>query len=88
MRTVEMIDGDVVIVGGSLAGVRTAEALRAHGHRGRLVVVNDEAVLPYDRPPLTKEYLAGKKSVEDMRLTNEAELGRLGIELRSGHRAV
>lgn len=45
---------DVLIVGASAAGLATAEALRNKGYDGALTLVGDEAVLPYDRPPLSK----------------------------------
>lgn len=50
----------VVIVGASLAGLRAAETLRRVGFSGRVTVVGEEPRLPYDRPPLTKEFLAGE----------------------------
>ncbi|HEX2738701.1 MAG TPA: FAD-dependent oxidoreductase [Acidimicrobiia bacterium] len=50
----------VVIVGASLAGLRAAETLRRVGFGGRVTVVGEEPRLPYDRPPLTKEFLAGE----------------------------
>lgn len=52
--------GSVAIVGASLAGIRTAEALRASGFDGQVILFGDEPHLPYDRPPLSKGYLAGK----------------------------
>ncbi|MCB1289636.1 FAD-dependent oxidoreductase [Mycolicibacterium sp.] len=48
----------IVIVGGGLAGSRTAEQLRKSGYREPIVIVGDEAHLPYDRPPLSKEVLS------------------------------
>jgi 3-phenylpropionate/trans-cinnamate dioxygenase ferredoxin reductase subunit len=48
-----------VIVGAGLAGARAAEALRAEGFDGRIVLVGEEAEYPYVRPPLSKDYLAG-----------------------------
>ncbi|MBV9661211.1 MAG: FAD-dependent oxidoreductase [Acidimicrobiales bacterium] len=50
----------IVIVGGSLAGLRAAEALRAGGHTGALTIIGEERHLPYDRPPLSKQVLTGK----------------------------
>src|SRR5262245_31793241 len=44
----------IVIAGGSLAGIRCAEALRRRGYSGRLVFVSAESERPYDRPPLSK----------------------------------
>jgi len=52
-------DGKVVVVGASLAGLRTAESLRALGFRGSITVVGDEDDAPYDRPPLSKQVLLG-----------------------------
>ncbi len=50
-----------VIVGASLAGATAANALREHGFDGRVVLIGDEARRPYERPPLSKEYLRGEK---------------------------
>ncbi len=48
-----------VIVGASMAGAKAAEALREEGYDGPIVLIGDEADLPYERPPLSKEYLQG-----------------------------
>ena len=50
-----------VIVGASLAGAKAAETLRAEGFEGRVLLIGDEARRPYERPPLSKEYLRGEK---------------------------
>ena len=50
----------VVIVGAGLAGAKTAEALRANDYAGPVTLIGDETELPYERPPLSKGYLAGK----------------------------
>jgi len=47
----------VLIVGASVAGIRTAQALRRGGYDGRITVVGEETHHPYDRPPLSKEML-------------------------------
>jgi 3-phenylpropionate/trans-cinnamate dioxygenase ferredoxin reductase subunit len=52
-------DGQIVIVGASLAGLRAAEALRNSGFTGRLTIIGDEPYEPYDRPPLSKQVLKG-----------------------------
>jgi 3-phenylpropionate/trans-cinnamate dioxygenase ferredoxin reductase subunit len=49
-----------VIIGASLAGASAAAALRKNGFDGRIVLVGDEAELPYERPALSKEYLRGE----------------------------
>src|ERR1700760_2076822 len=54
-----------VIVGGGLAGAKAAEALREKGFDGKVVLFADEEHLPYERPPLSKEFLAGKKTLDD-----------------------
>ena len=58
----------IVIVGASLAGLRAAQAIRTAGHDGRVVVVGDEPHLPYTRPPLSKELLAGAQEPEQCAL--------------------
>lgn len=55
-----MADDGVVIVGAGHAGFQLAASLRQHGYDGRVTLVGDEPVLPYQRPPLSKDYLDGK----------------------------
>lgn len=83
----------VVVVGASLAGVRTAEALRRHGFDGTLVLVGAESHFPpFDRPPLSKEVLAGRWDPERGRLKvapdldAELVLGRraVGVDIKAG----
>ncbi|MGQ0432827.1 MAG: NAD(P)/FAD-dependent oxidoreductase [Microthrixaceae bacterium] len=54
----------IVIVGASLAGFRAAEELRSLGHDGAITLIGDEPHRPYDRPPLSKQVLAGKRPPE------------------------
>ena len=54
----------IAIVGAGLGALRTAESLRAHGFTGPITVVGDEPYLPYSRPPLSKEVLAGALDAE------------------------
>jgi 3-phenylpropionate/trans-cinnamate dioxygenase ferredoxin reductase component len=63
-----MRPGTVLVVGAGLAGARAAETLRVEGYEGRLIVVGDETSAPYERPALSKEYLAGAKSEQQLRL--------------------
>ncbi|MGW4370969.1 NAD(P)/FAD-dependent oxidoreductase [Nocardia takedensis] len=73
-----------LIVGASVGGVRTAQALRAEGWAGRIVLVGAESETPYDKPPLSKQVLLGEWSIDDARLlTREAAEGD-GIELCLG----
>ena len=59
---------DVVIVGGGQAGAHTAMALRQQKFTGSIAIVGDEPELPYERPALSKEYLAGDKTFEKLHL--------------------
>jgi NADPH-dependent 2,4-dienoyl-CoA reductase/sulfur reductase-like enzyme len=77
----------VAVIGGSLAGISAARALRQHGFGGRVIVVGAEERLPYDRPPLSKEFLAGKIGADDLALTTDADAG-LDLEWRLGDPAV
>ena len=58
----------VVVVGAALAGLRAAEELRLAGYDGRLVMIGAEAHRPYDRPPLSKQVLAGEWEPEQTAL--------------------
>jgi phthalate 3,4-dioxygenase ferredoxin reductase subunit len=78
------VEPTVAVVGASVGGVRTAQALRAGGHRGRIVLIGAEAEHPYDKPPLSKQFLAGTWGVERIELLSPADRGALGIELRLG----
>src|ERR1700723_4416818 len=55
-----MMQGPVLIVGAGHAGFQLAASLRQHGFSGRIGLINDEAHLPYQRPPLSKAYLKGE----------------------------
>src|ERR671917_2809353 len=70
----------VVIVGASLAGLRAAQAVRKAEFDGELVVVGDEPHLPYTRPPLSKELLAGAHEAEQCALPNR----EIDVEWRLG----
>jgi 3-phenylpropionate/trans-cinnamate dioxygenase ferredoxin reductase component len=73
-----------VIVGGGLAGAKAAEALRDKGFDGHVVLFATESHLPYERPPLSKEYLAGKKKLDEF-TPHPAEWYRdQQVELRLG----
>jgi NADPH-dependent 2,4-dienoyl-CoA reductase/sulfur reductase-like enzyme len=79
---------EVVIVGASLAGVRSAEQLRRLGFNGRITLVNGEAHLPYDRPPLSKQLLTGGREPDSILLCPPARIEELRLGLINGHRAV
>ncbi|MFI5606461.1 NAD(P)/FAD-dependent oxidoreductase [Amycolatopsis sp. NPDC051903] len=75
----------VAIVGASLAGARAAQELRAQGFDGRIVLVGEEPHLPYDRPPLSKAFLAGTSDRASLDLLDADDLASL--DLRLGTRA-
>ncbi|MFJ6635267.1 NAD(P)/FAD-dependent oxidoreductase [Streptomyces sp. NPDC091376] len=64
----DLLDGRIVVVGASLAGLRAAETLREKGFKGSLTVVGDEPYPPYDRPPLSKQVLLGKAPADTTEL--------------------
>ncbi|MBZ6194841.1 FAD-dependent oxidoreductase [Streptomyces olivaceus] len=77
----------VTVVGASLSGLYAARELRAQGFDGRLVIVGEETHAPYDRPPLSKEYLTGRAPEEDLALTDAEEHAELDAEWLLGVRA-
>ena len=78
----------VVIVGGSLAGLRAAETLRREGFDGRLSVIGRERHRPYDRPPLSKEVLSGRRAPETISLRKPEAWEELEVDWRLGCRAL
>jgi len=78
----------VVIAGGGLAGANAAFALREKGFENRVVLVSEEAETPYERPPLSKDYLRGEKPLEKTFVRPPGEYEIAGIELMRSSRAV
>ena len=78
--------GAVVIVGGGAAGHAAAEMLRRQGHTGSIVMVSADADPPYDRPNLSKDYLAGTAPEEWIPLRPRAFYDEHRIQLRTGTR--
>ncbi|MFP5335869.1 MAG: NAD(P)/FAD-dependent oxidoreductase [Actinomycetes bacterium] len=73
-----------VVVGASVGGVRAAQALRSEGFSGRVVLVGAESHLPYDKPPLSKQFLAGDWGLDKVVLLTAEKAAEAGIELRLG----
>jgi 3-phenylpropionate/trans-cinnamate dioxygenase ferredoxin reductase component len=78
----------IAVVGASLAGLRAAQQLRAQGYEDELVVVGAEPHLPYDRPPLSKEYLLGTVEVADLALADQPDIDELDAQWHLGVAAV
>jgi NADPH-dependent 2,4-dienoyl-CoA reductase/sulfur reductase-like enzyme len=80
------MDGSFVIVGMGMAGLRAAETLRRGGHTGPIVAVAGEVHDPYDRPPLSKDLLAGNREPPDIVLRRDGT-DDLELDWRRGVRA-
>ncbi|MFT4081458.1 MAG: FAD-dependent oxidoreductase [Nocardioides sp.] len=76
----------VVLVGGGVASAAAGAGLRVQGYDGRVVLVSDELHLPYERPPLSKEYLSGKFDVADFQTHPEGWYAENEIEVLLGTR--
>jgi NADPH-dependent 2,4-dienoyl-CoA reductase/sulfur reductase-like enzyme len=78
----------IAIVGAGAAGLTAAEALRNRGYDGRLTLIGDERHLPYDRPPLSKQILAGTWEPDRIALRGDGALAKLDADLLLGRSAV
>ncbi len=76
--------GTVVIVGTGQGGFQVAASLREERFGGRVILIGDEADLPYQRPPLSKAYLTGEVDAELVRMRPEKFFAERGVELRVG----
>ena len=81
-------DQTIVIAGAALAGAKAAETLRAEGFDGRMVLLGTETARPYERPPLSKDYLRGEVGREKVYVHDEGFYAEQGIELLLGRTAV
>ena len=79
-----MPDPVVAIIGAGQAGFQAAASLRDTGYAGRVVLIGDEPVLPYQRPPLSKSYLAGRSGVDDLWLRPTEFYAKQQIDLVYG----
>lgn len=82
-----MTDSDVLIVGASAAGLGVLESLRRGGYDGRVTMLGAEAHVPYDRPPLSKQVLAGAWTPEQAHLRSAEAFEALGAEFVLGESA-
>lgn len=74
---------NVLIVGGGHGGAQAALALRQRGYEGRIVILTREAYPPYERPPLSKDYLAGERAFEKLLIRPESFWADRDIEIRT-----
>ena len=77
---------NVVIVGGGHGGAQTALALRQRKSEGSIAIVGEEPVIPYERPPLSKEYLSGEKTLDRILIRSEAGWAERRVALKLGSR--
>lgn len=80
-----MDHADVVIVGTGHGGAQAAIALRQNGFEGSIILIGRESEPPYERPPLSKEYLAGEKPFERIQIRPVQFWADKNIDLRLGH---
>ncbi|MEM7727853.1 MAG: FAD-dependent oxidoreductase [Pseudomonadota bacterium] len=76
-----------LIIGASHAGSQAAVSLRQAGYEGRITLLGDETIAPYHRPPLSKDYLSGARTEDDILLRPADSYAAAGIDLRLGVRA-
>lgn len=79
-----MDSADIVIVGSGHGGAQAAIALRQAGHTGSICMLSRDRTPPYERPPLSKEYLSGEKPLERILIRPEGFWAERGIDLRLG----
>lgn len=79
--------GCIAVVGAGQAGLQVATTLRTLGYGGRVVLVGAEPGLPYQRPPLSKGYLAGTVGADELALRDPSYLAEQGVELLAGRTA-
>src|SRR5437660_3885924 len=82
-----MSDQTFVVIGASLAGAKAVEELRSRGFDGRIVLVGNEPERPYERPPLSKDYLQGESERDKVFVHDEGFYEQQRIELLTGRRA-
>jgi 3-phenylpropionate/trans-cinnamate dioxygenase ferredoxin reductase subunit len=77
----------IVIVGGGQAGAQAVDTLRREGFTRRLVLISDESMLPYQRPPLSKKFLSGEMAAERLLFRHRGFYDEHAVELKLGVRA-
>ena len=77
-----------IVIGAGQAGAEVVSKLRAEGYEGRVVLIGQENYLPYQRPPLSKKYMAGEMALERLFLKPKEFYQDKGIELLIGQSAL
>ena len=85
-ETVNLMTKSVIIIGASHAAAQTGVSLRQTGWAGGITIIGDEAVLPYHRPPLSKDFLSGEKSIDNILIRPAESYEAAKIELKLGVR--
>src|SRR6204780_4937420 len=80
----DFMTSTILIVGAGQAGAQAVDTLRREGFGGRLVLIGDEPHLPYQRPPLSKQFLAGEMAAERLPLRHRAFYEQHRVELKLG----
>jgi 3-phenylpropionate/trans-cinnamate dioxygenase ferredoxin reductase subunit len=78
----------ILIIGGGHAGAQAIDTLRREGHNDRIVLISDEPYVPYQRPPLSKQFLAAEWNVERLSFRHQSYYDEHHVELRLNSRAV
>ncbi len=78
----------MVIIGAGQAGAQAIETLRRRGHRGPITLIGDESLLPYQRPPLSKKFLAGTLERDRLLFRHAEHYAEHGVDVRLGYSAV
>lgn len=78
----------ILLLGGGQAGAQAVDSLRREGFAGRLVLIGDEPQLPYQRPPLSKQYLCGEMTADRLPFRHQAFYDQHRVEMRLGRRAM
>ncbi|MEO8063469.1 MAG: FAD-dependent oxidoreductase [Pseudomonadota bacterium] len=78
----------IAIVGAGQAAAQAVETLRKRGHTGAITLIGDEALLPYQRPPLSKKFLAGTLERDRLLIRHAAHYANHAVAMRLGFAAV
>ena len=78
----------IVVIGGGLTAAKAVETLREEGFDGAITIIGDESERPYERPPLSKDYLQGKSTSDDLFVHDEGWYGEHAVDTRFGDAAV